>query len=131
MGEECISNIRTVRAFAMEQTEENLYGKEIDLSRKLNEWLGMGIGMFQAGTNLFLNGIVLATLYYGGYLLSENKINPGDLMSFLVATQTLQRSVAQMSLLVGQFVKGGLRNNLSRKFYTHGCSRRCRWRKSI
>ena len=58
------------------------------------------------GTNLFLNGVVLGTLYYGGYLMSVGRVTPGDLMSFLVATQTIQRSIAQMSLLFGHFVRG-------------------------
>ena len=55
---------------------------------------------------MFLNGIVLGTLYYGGYLLSNQRVTPGDLMSFLVATQTIQRSLGQMSLLFGQVIKG-------------------------
>ncbi len=61
---------------------------------------------FKGGTNLFLNGIVLATIYYGGCLMAAEKVSPGDLMSFLVATQTIQRSVGQVSLLLGQYVKG-------------------------
>ena len=78
----------------------------MDKAQKLNEWLGMGIGLFQAGTVLFLNGIVLSTLYYGGYLLTAQELTPGDLMAFLVSTQTIQRSLGQMSLLFGQFVRG-------------------------
>ena len=61
---------------------------------------------FQGRVNLFLNGIVLGTLYYGGYLLSNQRVTPGDLMSFLVATQTIQRSLGQLSLLFGQIIKG-------------------------
>ena len=82
------------------------YGSEVDKAQKINEWLGMGIGIFQAGTVLFLNGIVLSTLYYGGYLLTAQELTPGDLMAFLVSTQTIQRSLGQMSLLFGQFVRG-------------------------
>ena len=49
---------------------------------------------------------MLSTLYYGGYLMTSNQLSPGDLMSFLVATQTIQRSLSQLSLLFGQYVKG-------------------------
>jgi len=108
VGDECISNIRTVRAFAMEEMEEEMFGREVTKARRLNEMLGLGIGVFQAGTNLFLNGIVLTTLYYGGYLLSTEQLSAGDLMSFLVATQTIQRSLSQLSLLFGNFVKGNV-----------------------
>ena len=62
--------------------------------------------VLQGGVNLFLNSIVLGTLYYGGYLMSEQRLTPGDLMSFLVATQTIQRSLGQMSLVFGQAIKG-------------------------
>jgi len=105
-GEECISNIRTVRAFAMEDLEMKMYTEEVEKSRESYEMLGLGIGLFQGGVNLFLNSVVLGTLYYGGYLMSEQRLTPGDLMSFLVATQTIQRSLGQMSLVFGQAIKG-------------------------
>lgn len=38
-------------------------------------------------------GVVLAVVSHGGLLLATNQITPGSLMSFLVATQTIQRSV--------------------------------------
>lgn len=62
--------------------------------------------MFQAGSSLFLNGVVLAVLYTGGKLISEQSITSGDLMSFLVAAQTIQRSLSNLSLLFGQYVRG-------------------------
>ena len=55
---------------------------------------------------MFLNGIVLGTVGLGGSLLSSGQIKPGDLMAFLVATQTIQRSLAQLSLLFGHYVRG-------------------------
>ena len=36
-------------------------------------------------------GVVLGTLYVGGYLMAEGSLKAGDLMSFMVATQTVQR----------------------------------------
>lgn len=60
----------------------------------------------QSGANLFLNGIVLGTVGIGGSLLSSGQIKAGDLMAFLVATQTIQRSLAQLSLLFGHYVRG-------------------------
>jgi len=106
VGEECLGNIRTVRAFAMEGTEADLYSGQVEKARELNEKLGLGIGLFQGGTNLFLNSLVLGTLYLGGHLLSAGQLTAGDLMSFLVATQTIQRSLGQLSLLFGNYVKG-------------------------
>lgn len=106
MADEAVSNIRTVRAFAMEDQEQELFDTEAELSMVLNERLGVGIGWFQAGTNMFLNGTVLATLYMGGYLLSTEKLSAGQLMAYLMASQTIQRSLAQISLLFGAVIKG-------------------------
>ncbi|CAB4057285.1 ABCB8 [Lepeophtheirus salmonis] len=101
VGEECISNIRTVRGFAMEDAEMELYSREVDKTRDFNEALGLGIGVFQGASNFFLNSIVLGTITYGGYLMSDDNLNPGQLMSFLVSVQTIQRSITQVSLLFG------------------------------
>ncbi|CAG9764190.1 unnamed protein product [Ceutorhynchus assimilis] len=106
IADEAISNIRTVRAFAMEDQEREMFVKEAEKGMELNESLGFGIGLFQAGTNLFLNGTVLMTLYMGGYLLSTNQLSAGEVMSFLMAAQTIQRSLAQVSLLFGSVIKG-------------------------
>ena len=46
-GDEAVSNIRTVRAFAMEDEEMEVYGTELSKARQLNENLGLGIGLFQ------------------------------------------------------------------------------------
>ncbi|KAG5314660.1 ABCB8 protein, partial [Pseudoatta argentina] len=104
--EEAIQNIRTVRAFAAEKKEAEMFYKEIERSSDLYERLGFGISFFQAGTNLLLNGILLSTLYFGGQLLSTGQLSPGNLMAFLMATQTIQKSLGQLSVLFGTFVRG-------------------------
>lgn len=50
--------------------------------------------------------MVLGTIYMGGYLLSSNQLTPGELMAFLMASQTIQRSLAQISLLFGSVIRG-------------------------
>ncbi|GFR75693.1 ATP-binding cassette sub-family B member 8, mitochondrial [Elysia marginata] len=106
VADEALGNIRTVRAFAMENKEYELYEKQIDKSKTKFIRLGFGIGLFQGGANLFLNGIVLGSLFAGGWLISNKEIKAGDLISFLVATQMVERSMAQMSLLLGHVVRG-------------------------
>ncbi|KAA3681197.1 ATP-binding cassette, subfamily B (MDR/TAP), member 8 [Paragonimus westermani] len=61
-------------------------------------------------------GIVLGVLYVGGHLISRDELKPGHLMSFLVTTQTVQRSLAQLSLLYGHVVRG--HSALNRIFWT-------------
>ncbi|KAF2355966.1 ABC transporter type 1 transmembrane domain [Trinorchestia longiramus] len=106
VAEECLGNIRTVRSFASEDQEMLLFSQEVDKSRAINEKLGFGIGIFQAGSNLFLNSVVLLTLYLGGSQLASGNMRPGDLMTFLTASQTIQRSLGQLSVLFGYYVRG-------------------------
>ncbi|KAF5270865.1 hypothetical protein FQA39_LY08310 [Lamprigera yunnana] len=106
IADEAIGNIRIVRAFAMEDLELDIFTKHMYQTSLLNEQLGFGVGLFQGGANLFLNSIVLATLYMGGYLLSTKQLSPGQLMAYLMGTQTIQRSLAQISLLFGAVIRG-------------------------
>lgn len=48
----------------------------------------------------------MGTLYAGGKLMSNHQVKPGDLMSFLVAAQTIQKSLAQLGILFGTYVRG-------------------------
>lgn len=54
--EEALSNIRTVRSSACEFSEIELFVKETNSAAEMSESLGVGIAVFQALTNLFLNG---------------------------------------------------------------------------
>uniref|UniRef100_A0A8C4P149 Mitochondrial potassium channel ATP-binding subunit n=1 Tax=Dicentrarchus labrax TaxID=13489 RepID=A0A8C4P149_DICLA len=78
----------------------------LDKSCEINENLGTGIAVFQGMSNIALNCIVLGTIFAGGTLISRSEMSPGDLMSFLVASQTVQRSLASISILFGQMVRG-------------------------
>ncbi|XP_058833428.1 mitochondrial potassium channel ATP-binding subunit [Topomyia yanbarensis] len=106
VSEEALSNIRTVRASASEYAEVDLFRQETDKAAELSEKLGVGIAVFQSLTNLFLNGMVLTTLVLGGHFMSTSSINAGDLMAFLVASQGVQRSLAQGSILLGSMIRG-------------------------
>ncbi|XP_068459708.1 mitochondrial potassium channel ATP-binding subunit [Clinocottus analis] len=106
VADEALGNVRTVKAFAMEERELQLYAYEVEKSCEMNENLGSGIAVFQGLSNIALNCIVLGTIFAGGTLISTNEMSPGDLMSFLVASQTVQRSLASISVLFGQMVRG-------------------------
>lgn len=106
VADEALGNVRTVRAFAMEDRELQLYSAEVEKSREMNEALGFGIAVFQGLSNMVLNCIVLGTIFAGGSLMSGDEMSAGDLMSFLVASQTVQRSLASISILFGQMVRG-------------------------
>ncbi|XP_056149147.1 mitochondrial potassium channel ATP-binding subunit [Lampris incognitus] len=106
VADEALGNVRTVKAFAMEERELQLYAYEVDKSCEMNETLGTGIAIFQGLSNIALNCIVLGTIFAGGSLMAGDEMSPGELMSFLVASQTVQRSLASISILFGQMVRG-------------------------
>lgn len=50
--------------------------------------------------------MVLTTLFLGGHLMANNDISAGQLMAFLVASQGVQRSLSQGSILLGTTIRG-------------------------
>jgi len=104
--DEAISNVRTVRAFAMEPHEIGWFNHEIMSAQKYGEWFGAGIAAFQGLSNLAINGVVLIVFCFGTYLIDKKEMYPGDLMNFLISTQMMQKSMANMSVLFGQIVRG-------------------------
>lgn len=50
--------------------------------------------------------MVLTTLFVGGHLMASESLSPGQLMAFLVASQGVQRSLAQGSILLGTLIRG-------------------------
>lgn len=38
--------------------------------------------------------------------MAQDQLHPGDLMSFLVAAQTIQKSLAQLGIMFGTYVRG-------------------------
>src|SRR6218665_1265113 len=97
---------------ALEDIFYKRFLKETDYFNKLNRAFSFGFAMFQSLTNLAFNGIVLITILFGGFNLLTGRMSPGNLMSFLATTQTIQRSLFQLSLLYGHYIK--LTSSLSR-----------------
>lgn len=65
-----------------------------------------GIGIFQAGSGLFINGLILGVLYLGGSMVTRAELSEGDLMAYLVSAQTIQKALSQTSVLFGQVRRG-------------------------
>lgn len=91
-----IVRLTKVVLYLFNQHSCRLYHDEVSKSKTMNELLGIGVGAFQGMANLAINGLALVVLYYGGSLLAAQEMEPGDLMSFLVATQTIQRYITPL-----------------------------------
>ncbi|KAJ3287792.1 ATP-binding cassette, sub-B (MDR TAP), member 8 [Borealophlyctis nickersoniae] len=102
---EAVANMRTVRAFASEDVELERYTEAADVASSLNTTLGFHIGAFQGMTNASIGCMILVILYYGGTLVARGEMTGGQLMTYMVATQNAQRSLAQVGVLFGQVIK--------------------------
>ncbi|KAI8342780.1 P-loop containing nucleoside triphosphate hydrolase protein [Chlamydoabsidia padenii] len=102
---EVISNMRTVRAFASEEREMDHYGNVCGDVSRANQHMGLHIGLFQGLTNISIGCMVLTVLYYGGSLVVRNELSSGDLMSYMLSTQTAQQSLVSLGVLFGQSIK--------------------------
>ncbi|KAG1435230.1 hypothetical protein G6F57_021216 [Rhizopus arrhizus] len=102
---EVLSNMRTVRAFASEEREMEHYGKSCNQVATANQYMGLHIGLFQGLTNISIGCMVLTVLYYGGSLVVKNELTGGDLMYYMLSTQTAQQSLVSLGVLFGQSIK--------------------------
>ncbi|KAI8393886.1 P-loop containing nucleoside triphosphate hydrolase protein [Radiomyces spectabilis] len=102
---EVLSNMRTVRAFAAEEREMEYYGNACGKVANANKHMGMHIGVFQGLTNISIGLMVLTILYRGGSLVARNEMTHGDLMTYLLSTQTAQQSLVSLGVLFGQTIK--------------------------
>ncbi|KAJ1940622.1 hypothetical protein EC988_006982, partial [Linderina pennispora] len=102
---EAMANIRTVRALAAEDAELLLYRSARNESSKASSLFGMHMGVFRGLTNTSIGAMVLVVLYNGGRLVARGDMSPGDLMAFMIATQSAQRALDSLGALLGQTVK--------------------------
>ena len=105
VAEETIAGVRTVRAFAREQSEINRYEARVAESFRLAKyraWLG---GVFSGGVSFAGYGAIAAVLWYGGILLSEGALTFGTLTSFVLYTFMVAFSIGALSSLWSDFAK--------------------------
>ncbi|KAJ6225386.1 hypothetical protein RDWZM_003931 [Blomia tropicalis] len=102
---ESINNIRTVKMLGIEEILLGKFLTELRAFDRINQSFSTGFAMFQSLSNFAFNGIILITLLFGGYNLLSGEMSAGSLMSFLATTQTIQRSLFQLSLLYGHYFK--------------------------
>lgn len=105
-AEEKIANIRTVRAFAHEDRETQIYNSKIEHVLKLSYKEALARGIFWGMTGLSGNLIVLAVFYYGGIMMTESQITIGDLSAFLLYAAYVGVSVGGMTSFYTEMMRG-------------------------
>lgn len=98
---ECLHHVRTVRAFATEPRESERFAELTGVAARLHEAQGLHIGAFQGLTNLSFSGLFLGILWLGGSQVGDGRLAAGDLMNFLMTTQSTQKSLGALVALLG------------------------------
>ncbi|TPX47553.1 hypothetical protein SeMB42_g03282 [Synchytrium endobioticum] len=106
VAEEKISNIRTVRAFAQEESEIRRYGVRVQTILDLAKKEAIASGLFFGGAGLSGNIVILALLYYGGGMVQSGAISIGELTSFFLYTAYVGSSLIGMSSFYSELMKG-------------------------
>ena len=106
IAEEKLSNIRTVRAFAMENREIAAYGAEINdvLEKSYKEALVNA--KFYGMTGLSGNLIIVTVLYYGGNLVTSDVLTVGNLASFVLYSAYVGIGLSGVSTFYAEVMKG-------------------------
>ncbi|ORE23079.1 P-loop containing nucleoside triphosphate hydrolase protein [Rhizopus microsporus] len=106
VGEERLSNIRTVQAFAKEDVEEKRYALRVEDVYQLAKKEAIASGAFFGGAGLSGNLAVLAVLWYGGQMVMQNTITIGELTSFMLYTAYVGTALGGMTQFYSEFMKG-------------------------
>ncbi|VDI62092.1 ATP-binding cassette, subfamily B (MDR/TAP), member 10 [Mytilus galloprovincialis] len=106
IAEEKISNIRTVRAFGHETTEEDRYNTGIKHVLDLTYKEALMRAMFFGSVGLAGNCVVLSVFYYGGTMMTESQISVGDLSAFLLYAAYIGVSLGGMTSFYSEMMKG-------------------------
>jgi len=105
VAEETLSSIRTVRAFAQERREVDRYGEEVQTSYELARHRARYNAVFGAIAAFAGYGAISGVLWYGGILLTEDRMTMGELTSFLLYTFTIAFSIAALAGLWQDFMR--------------------------
>jgi ABC transporter fused permease/ATP-binding protein len=105
VAEECISGIRTVRAFAREGYESQRYSIEIEKAFDIAKHRAFLGASFQGLISFAGYGAIAAVLWYGGSLLAAGEMGFGELTSFMLYTFTVAFSIGALSGLYEDFAK--------------------------
>eukprot|EP00761_Pharyngomonas_kirbyi_P014225 gb/GECH01014255.1/.p1 GENE.gb/GECH01014255.1/~~gb/GECH01014255.1/.p1 ORF type:complete len:691 (+),score=192.87 gb/GECH01014255.1/:1-2073(+) len=83
---ESIGNIRTVRAFGQERKQSAEYNERVETSYQKAKKLALANGVFMGSMMFAANMCIVSVVWYGGSLVIDGNISPGELASFLIYT---------------------------------------------
>ncbi|KAJ3079967.1 ATP-binding cassette sub- B member 10, mitochondrial [Rhizoclosmatium hyalinum] len=106
VAQEKLDAIRTVRAFSQEPRESKMYAKETHEVYNLSMKEAFATGTFYSSAGFAGNFVAMAILYYGGSLVADSVITPGELTSFFLYSTYVGFSMLGLSSFYGELMKG-------------------------
>ncbi|XP_048199028.1 ABC-type oligopeptide transporter ABCB9 isoform X3 [Perognathus longimembris pacificus] len=83
-AEETISAMKTVRSFANEEEEAEVYLRKLQQVYKLNRKEAAAYMSYVWGSGLTLLVVQVSILYYGGHLVISGQMTSGNLIAFII-----------------------------------------------
>ena len=101
VAEEVITHVRTVRQYARERDEAHRFDARVRESYVLARRIGVVAGYFDGAVHAAANAGLVAVLWYGGELIAQGAMSPGDLTAFLMYSLYTGFNLGNLSRCVG------------------------------
>ncbi len=104
--EDSLLGQKVVKAFANESIENEKFEKGNVKFLGIKEYSYKIMGLFQTSTRAFDGLMYLTVILLGGLLLMKGKINPGDLVAYVMYVSTLIATIRKIIEFTEQFQRG-------------------------
>lgn len=105
IAEEALSGVRTVRAFAREDSEAQRYAEAVDTSYRLAARRAFAMGIFQGVLGFAGFSTIALVVWWGGSMVIDGSMSVGDLTAFLLYTGLVAVSLGALSGLYSDFMR--------------------------
>ena len=89
LSDEAFGSMTTVRAFAASEAESRLYASKLERYFQVNQRQALWYAAYAVAYTALPNLATCLVLFYGGKLVIEKSLSPGDLVSFMLYQQSL------------------------------------------
>ena len=109
--ESCISGIKTSKAFANEDVDQERFDRSNDIFKGAKSDYYKAMGFFFGAQEFFMCIMPVAVIAFGGYLIMKGQMNYVDLITFTLFVTTFVTPIRKLSNFAEVFVNGmaGLR----------------------
>ena len=92
VAEEALGSMSTVKSFAAEISERRDYASKLEKYYKVNQTMALAYTVYAVMFTVLPNLVTALVLFYGGKLVIEGDLQPGDLVSFMLFQQALSNA---------------------------------------